>query len=91
MAHDSEPTEMAKRLKAARFAKFPDTSASIVARRILDVDPSVLWRWEVNREPSAASLQKLADLYDVDVSWIIDGRGRGPAFVGDQSDAKPAA
>ena len=66
-----------QRIAAAR--KNLGYSGAQLARR-MGVDSATLRRWESDRaEPRANRVVNLAGLLNVSVSWLLTGRGEGPA------------
>ncbi len=73
---------MGGRLQRARDAA--GLTVSQVASR-LGVRAATVQAWENDRsQPRANKLQMLAGLLSVNLAWLIDGLGRGPAEDGDE-------
>lgn len=64
-------TILAKRLRAAREAVFPEIAQRAVARHF-NVDPSTVNLWEAGKtEPSAHALVELSKMYGVTTDWLL--------------------
>lgn len=67
------------RISLARDAR--DISVEEAAE-ILGIEPGTWSAWENDRaEPLFERLDKMADVLQVSVAWLLDGRGTGPRWI----------
>lgn len=81
MQTETDPKAIAcgARIAQARIAA-GHLTASVFARRVLDIDPATLWMYENGkRTPRAEVFVRIAQALNVSVDWLLTGEGQGPA------------